>query len=233
MTSPAIANLVARLHDLDQRVAKDRHVLVGLAGVPGSGKSTISAKVVEKMKEVGETIQIAPMDGYHLTRAQLQSLDDPKEAFRRRGAPFTFDSESFVKLIRTIHDQKYTGRVTDATNIISAPTFDHCIGDPLPDTLFISSSSRFIIIEGNYILLNFKPWSEIKSLCDETWLVTLLPEEAEVRVAKRHVAAGIEPTYEEALDRARGNDLVNGALVYQYSMKADLIIDNSSSGGTL
>ena len=36
------------------------------------------------------------MDGFHLTKAQLEVMPDPAYAFARRGAPFTFDAKGLV-----------------------------------------------------------------------------------------------------------------------------------------
>lgn len=40
---------------------------------------------------------VVSMDGYHYYRSELDEMDDPKEAYARRGAAFTFDSERFVR----------------------------------------------------------------------------------------------------------------------------------------
>jgi len=40
------------------------------------------------------------MDGFHLTKKQLSEMLDPVEAFKRRGAAFTFDGNgTFPKLV--------------------------------------------------------------------------------------------------------------------------------------
>lgn len=48
-----------------------------------------------------------------------------------------------------------------------APSFDHAVGDPVPNAIAISSRCRVVIIEGNYTLLNEKPWNRIVDLVDE------------------------------------------------------------------
>ncbi len=65
---------------------------MGLAGSPGSGKTTTAAAVVARVNELaaaaGAAQEVAvclPMDGFHLYRAQLDALPDPAEAHRRRG----------------------------------------------------------------------------------------------------------------------------------------------------
>lgn len=43
------------------------------------------------------------MDGYHLRRAQLDSMPNAKEAHARRGAPWTFDGAAFVLALASLH----------------------------------------------------------------------------------------------------------------------------------
>ncbi|VVT54039.1 uncharacterized protein SAPINGB_P003876 [Magnusiomyces paraingens] len=42
------------------------------------------------------------MDGYHLTRAQLDKFPNPAEAHARRGSPWTFDAQGVVDMARTL-----------------------------------------------------------------------------------------------------------------------------------
>jgi len=53
---------------------------------------------------------------------------------------------------------------------VYAPSFDHAVQDPVENDIVVSSRSRIVIIEGNYTLLDQKPWNEIPYLCDERLL---------------------------------------------------------------
>lgn len=77
---------------------------MGIAGVPGSGKSTLAAHLEARINALaGRAVAAAvPMDGYHLTRAQLDAMPDPEEAHRRRGAPWTFDPASYIAALRSL-----------------------------------------------------------------------------------------------------------------------------------
>lgn len=70
-----------------------------MSGIPGSGKTTLAAAVAEKVNQLEhEDKDLAvciPMDGYHLSRAQLAAMPDYATAIHRRGAAFTFDAEAF------------------------------------------------------------------------------------------------------------------------------------------
>lgn len=77
---------------------------MGIAGVPGSGKSTLAAHLQARINALagGAVAAAVPMDGYHLTRAQLDAMPDPEEAHMRRGAPWTFDPGSYLATLRSL-----------------------------------------------------------------------------------------------------------------------------------
>lgn len=193
---------------------KNQHrVVVALAGPPGSGKSTIAATVVQRLNSIsqGPFAAAVPMDGFHLSRAELDQLPNREEAYARRGASWTFDAAGVIHLITTLSNSRTSKSATPA--VILAPSFDHAAKDPLKDGIVLSPDITFIILEGNYLLLDEEPWSGIARLVDDTWFVDVLPELARERIAKRHLLSGIESNWEDAVKRAEGNDLLNGVVV--------------------
>jgi len=145
------------------------------------------------------------MDGYHLSRAQLSALQDPSTAHARRGAAFTFDAPSFLRLVKTLREP-----LLPETKTLYAPSFDHAVKDPVHDDIPIHPTSRVVIFEGNYLSLNKGEWKEAAGLMDELWFVEVGFETARKRLVRRHVQAGIAGSEEEAGRRADENDLVNG-----------------------
>jgi pantothenate kinase len=144
------------------------------------------------------------MDGYHLSRAQLSAMTDPAHAYARRGAEFTFDGESFLKLVQCVRAQKQDSPT------LYAPSFDHAVKDPKDDDIPIYGSTRIIVFEGNYLSLNKSPWREAAQVMDESWFVNVDFEVARQRLIERHVRTGVEDTPEGAERRTRENDLING-----------------------
>ena len=67
-----------------------------------------------------------------------------------------------------------------------------------------------MILEGNYVALNQKPWSDAAELMDLIVFVDVSYETATLRLVKRHVAAGISPHADHALKRVRESDMRNG-----------------------
>jgi len=106
------------------------------------------------------------MDGYHLTRAQLSAMPDPAYAHSRRGAPFTFDGEAYLTLIKLVRQP-----ITTSSKTVFAPSFDHAIKDPVENDIAIEPSTRVLVFEGNYLSLNKEPWNMAARLMDERWFV--------------------------------------------------------------
>src|SRR4051812_50195831 len=67
--------------------------ILGIAGPPGGGKSTVARAVVA---ELGDVARLVPMDGFHLAQAELVRLG--RRA--RMGAPGTVDSPGYAAPLR-------------------------------------------------------------------------------------------------------------------------------------
>jgi pantothenate kinase len=184
-------------------------ILIALAGPPGSGKSTVAAQVVGRLNTSSSTSHpfalVLPMDGFHLTRATLQAMPNSEEAIARRGVYWTFDGKGVVDLVTALHLTR-----NDLDKAHTAPSFDHDLKDPVEAAILINSDVQVIILEGNWLLFNEDPWSAISGLVDDTWFVDVDPALALERVARRHIQSGIETSWEQALNRATNNDMVNG-----------------------
>ncbi|KAJ9645252.1 hypothetical protein H2199_003258 [Coniosporium tulheliwenetii] len=159
-----------------------RRVLIALAGVPGSGKSTISAALMEALRDRNvDGVALVPMDGFHFPKSALLEFSNPEQALQRRGGPFTFDADAFTKLVTDLRNSFVT-RSDEPQLETRVPSFDHAIQDPIQDGLRISSADRVVILEGNYLLLNEPPWSTIAGLVDEKWFVDVPAEVAKQRL---------------------------------------------------
>ena len=100
----------------------------------------------------------------------MSAFEDPDLAFRRRGAPFTFDAEAIVKLVKALKATPVT-TIGEPEELVYVPSFDHAVKDPLENGISISSRNRVIVVEGNYTLLDQKPWDEIAKVCDDRFVL--------------------------------------------------------------
>ncbi|OMH36203.1 uridine kinase [Motiliproteus sp. MSK22-1] len=179
---------------------------IGLAGVPGSGKSTIAAELKHRLESL---LTIIPMDGYHYYRHELDQMDDPKLAHARRGAPFTFNAKRFVA---DLTEAKKLGTGT-------FPDFDHNVGDPIEGAITLTTKTpQIVLVEGNYLLLDDSPWCLLKEqVFDETWLLYVPHAESHRRVYQRHLTTGL--TENQARFRVEQNDSPNAELITTASTK--------------
>ncbi|AEO63535.1 uncharacterized protein THITE_2108929 [Thermothielavioides terrestris NRRL 8126] len=141
---------------------RDRRFLIGIGGIPGSGKTTLSKRLTAALNarhaaQFPGSPPVAifvPMDGFHYTRAQLDAMPDPATAHARRGAEFTFDGERFHQLVRRLH-----APLTAATPTIYAPSFDHAAKDPKEDDIAVEPTHRIVVLEGNCASLPVFPFN--------------------------------------------------------------------------
>ncbi|XP_026419222.1 putative uridine kinase C227.14 [Papaver somniferum] len=201
--------------------------IVGIAGPPGAGKSTVASEVTRRInkqwpqKASGVGIDavnppdfaiVLPMDGFHLFRHQLDKMENSEEAHARRGAPWTFDPELLLKCLRSLRIE----------GSVYAPSFDHGVGDPIEDDIFVTLQHKLVIVEGNYLLLEEGAWKEVSSVFDEKWFIDIDIDTAMQRVLKRHISTGKPP--DVAKWRIDYNDRPNAELINKSKKNADLII---------
>jgi pantothenate kinase len=212
-------------HHPQPSISSDNRLLVGIAGIPASGKSTLAVLVVNKTNQLLDELHrksaaeptstpssaslknakaiLVGLDGWHLTRAQLDVMPDPKLAHDRRGSHWTFDAHGYVSFIRHLREPILPGATATA---ITAPSFDHAAKDPCPHAVTILPEHRIVIIEGLYTFLSLPPWVDAGKVLDERWLIELDPSVASERLVKRHVISGVGKDLEEAQWRAAEND---------------------------
>ncbi|XP_010508387.2 PREDICTED: putative uridine kinase C227.14 [Camelina sativa] len=118
------------------------------------------------------------MDGFHLYRSQLDAMEDPKEAHARRGAPWTFDPALLLNCLKKLRNE----------GSVYVPSFDHGVGDPVEDDIFVSLQHKVVIVEGNYILLEEGSWKDISDMFDDKWFIDVNLDTAMQRVENRHVS---------------------------------------------
>lgn len=202
------------------------------------GKTTLASIVAKRLNQhhheespgLAQNDEVAafiPMDGYHLSRAQLSAMPDPTTAHARRGAAFTFDAPAFLTLVKNLRKP-----ISPETKTLYAPSFDHAVKDPVDDDIPIHPEVRILIFEGNYLSLGTgaPEWKEAAELMDELWFVEVEEDVARQRLVKRHLEAGLASNEEEARKRADENDLVNGREIVQGRLSVHEVIVSKHDG---
>jgi pantothenate kinase len=202
-----VDDLVARARRL---LEADRRVVLGLCGAPGSGKSTLAHHLVERL---GPQVVTVPMDGFHLQDEELVRLG----LLDRKGAPETFDVDGYLALLHRVREGE--------DRIVYAPSFDRNRELSLAGSIPVLPEHRLVITEGNYLLLDTPPWSQIRRLLDEIWFVEA-PEQVRLdRLVARHVEFGRTPA--DARQRVTvGSDAANARLVAATRSRADLVVES-------
>lgn len=200
--TPLDAGLLARARAL----AAGPRRLLGLAGAPGAGKSTLAAAVVAAL---GDRAVLVPMDGFHLAQAALERLGRAD----RKGAPDTFDAAGFVALLRRLRTEPGT---------VWAPAFDRALEEPVAGAIAVPVDVPLVVVEGNYLLLDDGDWAAVADLLDETWYVAVDDAVRLERLVARHVAFGKAPDAARAW--ALGPDERNARLVAAGRERADVVV---------
>ncbi|MBC7302433.1 MAG: nucleoside/nucleotide kinase family protein [Nocardia sp.] len=211
MTSP---NGELSVRELAHRVPVSPHrFLLGIAGPPGAGKSTLAQRLCAEFIAAGRAAVVAPMDGYHLRNDVLRA----RNALARKGEPDTFDAAGFVTDLRLL-------RSTPVGSPVSWPLFDRAIDGPT-DGGVVVRDERVVIVEGNYLLLTDAEapgWAAVRGLLDECWYLDAPRPLLTERLLDRHTAGGRTPS--EANAKVTGSDLRNADLIEASRHRADRVL---------
>jgi pantothenate kinase len=198
-----VETLLTRARTLATR---GRRAILGVAGPPGGGKSTLARLVADAL---GDAAVLIPMDGFHLAQAELVRLGRRG----RMGAPDTFDARGYVALLERLR--------ADGECVVYAPEFRRPLEEPIAGAIAVAPEVPLVVTEGNYLLLDDGDWAAVRPLLDEAWYVEM-DEETRLRwLIQRHVDFGKTP------DAARAwvmrSDQTNAAVVASTRERADVV----------
>jgi pantothenate kinase len=183
--------------------------IIGIAGSPGAGKSTIAEALVARLRSA----VVLPMDGYHLPQARLVELCRRD----RMGAPDTFDVDGFLATLAALR------AVDNSGSPVLAPGFDRGIEEPVPGAISIPQELSTVVVEGNYLLLESGGWERVAPLLDATVFVRVDRGIRLDRLIERHVRFGKSPA--DARAWALGPDERNAQLIEATAARADRMIE--------
>ena len=191
--------------------------IVAVAGPPGGGKSTFAAAIALALNAVqAGSAAIVPMDGFHYDDAVLRA----RGALARKGAPHTFDVGGLLSLLRRL-------RAADEPDV-AVPVFDRKLEISRAAASLVPSSTKILIVEGNYLLLDAPEWARLRPLFDLTVMLREDRRVLEQRLIARWLSYGFDA--EAARAKAEQNDLPNAGLILDRSVAADItLLDGRSA----
>lgn len=196
-------------------------VILGIVGSPGSGKSYFTERLVSALGRVPPVqagdrrwVCYVPMDGLHLADIELHRLDRAD----RKGAPDTFDAFGFCALLRRL--------LEDRDQTVYAPAFDRKIDQPIAGSIAIEPAARLIVTEGNYLLVEVTPWTDVHSLMTEVWYCDADERRRIRQLARRHVEFGKSPGDAQAW--VERSDRANAEIVAATRQRADVLIPETT-----
>lgn len=187
---------------------KNERILVGIAGAPGAGKSTLSQALSTKLNKSEHVAAVIPMDGYHLDDSLLEDLG----LLKRKGAPETFDFVGFKHLLLRVKNE----------DEVVYPVFDREREISIAGAGILKKNIRIVIVEGNYLLFDEEPWSCLSKLWDYSVFLDVELKVLEQRLIDRWLDHGFSRA--EAQQKALGNDIQNANRVIASRIQADRII---------
>ncbi|MFD5627639.1 nucleoside/nucleotide kinase family protein [Streptomyces sp. NPDC127072] len=218
MTLDEPRDLTGLLKRAASLVRPGHRALLGIAGSPGSGKTTLAERLVRELNGDGPAWAAqVPMDGFHLADVELDRLGRRD----RKGAPDTFDAAGYAALLRRLRE--------DEEDLVYAPGFERTLEQPLAAAVPVPRTARLIITEGNYLLLRDAAWTRVRSQLDEVWFRELDEAERLRRLVARHEQFGKD--HETALAWVLGTDQRNADLVAATRDRADLVVGESAFSG--
>lgn len=216
-TSEPDATTVAATLPLDDLVDRARALaatggrrVLGIAGTPGAGKSTVSDALLAAL---GDSAVLVGMDGFHLANEELVRLG--RRA--RKGAPDTFDVDGYVALL----DRIRSGAA------VYAPRFDRDLEESIGSAILVPADVPLVITEGNYLLHDEGGWDAIASRLDEVWFLEVGAAERRERLVARRLSHG--HSHDAAVAWVRDVDEANARVVEGGRHRADLVVTVSDA----
>jgi len=195
------------LSDLLPTSGAGRRVLLGIAGAPGAGKSTLALA----LRALVPAAAVVPLDGFHLADVELAR----RGLLDRKGAPETFDAWGYAALLARLR--------TRPDHLVMAPGFERNLEQPLAGAVPVPTQAILVVTEGNYLLLDEPGWRSARAELDTVWHVVVDDAVRRSRLVARHAAFG--KTLAAAEEWVARVDEPNAAMVTAAGSRADLVLD--------
>lgn len=153
--------------------------IVGIAGAPGAGKSTLAQKLADYLTDVLDIHSAyLPMDGFHFSNAVLRQ----KQLLDRKGAPDTFDVNGYLNVLQRLRE------IVDYPLFV--PTYSRTLHEPIAAAIEIKPDTQVVVTEGNYLASQNGDWANVKQMLDILWYLDTDVSLLKDRLIERQMAAG-------------------------------------------
>ena len=207
-----LQDITIHVNSVAERVHKLRETqtrcLIGVAGAPGSGKTTLATELCRRLNLQKVPAVVVPMDGFHLDNAILESRD----LLPRKGAPETFDANGFIHLINRLK----------ANAEVIAPMFDRSRDLSIAGAVAIPADCPVVIVEGNYLMFDEAPWNKLADAWDLAVWVDTPMEKLRARLIQRWLS--MNHSRAAATRRAESNDIPNAERIIARALPCDLVL---------
>ena len=210
-TPASYADLLERIRS-HVRTATAYPFLLGVAGPPASGKSTLALRLVDDLRLAhGLEAKYCPMDGFHLPNARLDAL----RLRAAKGRIDTFDAGALLAATR---------RLT-AKDAFWWPAYSRTRHDPVGEGVRITGLEKVCVLEGNYLLCDAPVWRDVARLFGLRVYIDVPDEVLRVRLLARHRAGGRD--IDEARAKIARTDLPNARRIRSGKSAAEIVIDDA------
>lgn len=244
LTDDAVAAQAERLRAAaEKRYARGRRFVLGIAGIPGSGKSTLGQRLVEILNGRGPRSGLAGEGAIRpfvaprksLRRARLEGGSGAggaggtavlisMDGFHLRNAVLEAQGTRGRKGAWFTYDAVgYVARLeryADAANVGGFPEYCRVVHEPVPSQQRVTDATRIIVTEGQYLLAGAPPWSAVRSVLDESWWIDLPAGRARAWLKRRDLGVGRSAAQAEA--KYQDNDRLNTQWVLAHRAAADV-----------
>jgi pantothenate kinase len=192
--------------------------IVGIAGPPGAGKSTLAEALAEEFAAELATgsgaagAMAVPMDGFHLSNVELRRLG----LADRKGALPTFDGAGFVHLLE---------RIAAGEELVYAPAYSRVVHESIGGVIPVPAGTRLIVTEGNYLLVPEHPWVRARPLYDLAIYLDMADGPRVEGLIERQLSFGLDEA--AARDWVYRSDEDNARLVATTRRYADVVLHRS------
>ncbi len=141
----------------------DKVMVIGIAGGTGSGKTTITRKLIENF---GPDVSVVNHDNYYKAHHDMPYEERAKLNYDH---PNAFDTDMLIEALKELR----------AGRSVECPVYDYTVHDRSKETITIKPA-RVIIVEGILIFEN-------RVLCDQMDIKIYVDTDADVRILRRIV----------------------------------------------